>query len=186
MDTNNNRYSFPDLGGDGGIFTSSTNDLSIYPLPSALNCEGTVSALRYCYRLSNSDQFGNELTIFTLLTLEQNGTVFTVTNVIAVPSTPSGQICTGIPFSSAQRCCDTLPLDMVDQFHLPTSNFAFGLLLLDISLYRFSTFSVRVSHHRLSASPEVGSPAIGDTITVGDIVTDRSLRAFRFLLSESR
>lgn len=180
LDTSNNLYSLPDLQDFVGRRLSA-NEISIYSLPSMLNCSGTVSALRFCYYLSNTNQFGTEITVFTLLTLEQNNrTAFTVTNAIPVLSTPVDERC----FSFfGENCCDTFPLDTIDQFHLPASNFAFGLFVSDIRLYYSLVRRDQVAYHSLSVS-EIGSPSMGDRISVGSIVTDRFV-VFRFFISKS-
>lgn len=96
----------------------------IYPLPSSLNCKGTVSAVRYCYYYNFNDEVGNELPVFTLLTLKriESSLNFTITDAIGVFSTPSFQICT------RRYCCDSSRLIPTDRFGLPAPNFAFGIV----------------------------------------------------------
>jgi hypothetical protein len=195
----NNHYSLPDLEilddhqdvADNRNFLLSTlrNELNIFPLPPTLNCSGTVTEVRFCYR---SNQLGSEVLVFTLLTLEQIGQNFSIRNVINVRSTPTVDICTGsrILVLLVQYCCDTLQLDTTNQFNLPTPNFAFGiiarsgtrgfgggLLTFDAS---FSQYAVQVEHYR----PSSVDVAVGNTISVGNLTTGRRLRLFKFLLSK--
>ncbi len=103
LNTSTNRNTLPDLryGDDenvasirGGLLPS---DLDIYPVPSTLNCSGTVSAVEYCYAGLRSDvTYGTNHPVFTLLTLEQNGLTFRITGMISVHSTPTDQKCTDI------------------------------------------------------------------------------------------
>ena len=94
LDTANNRYLLPDLdieddsdvaSRSDGTFVSVTALIGedyIFPVPSALNCGGTVSAIQYCYigdRIGIRDQL-----VFTLLTLQQNSMDFTITDVGAL------------------------------------------------------------------------------------------------------
>ena len=95
-------------------------------IPSTLNCSGTVTAVEYCYRAGDS-QLGTEQLVFTLLTLQQSGTTFTIIDVIPISSTPTSDICTS-GVMDAQYCYDTLSLDMMNSFLLPTDNFSFGVV----------------------------------------------------------
>ena len=134
LDTIGDRYRLPDLGDGGvediaGILLFPVVPSFIYPIPSTLNCSGTVTAVQYCYR-ARDIQLGRELLVFTLLTLQQSGLNFTITDVIPIRSTPMSDICTqsSILFMGTfQYCCDILSLDMLDSFLLPAENFAFGV-----------------------------------------------------------
>ena len=197
LDTANNRYILPDLGirdeddvGDNrfNLFPSNTDVVYIFPLPSTLNCSGTVSAMQYCYGTSVNN-LGTEQLIFTLLTLEQNDLIFIINNTVVVRSTPSRDICTRREVViNFEYCCDTLSLEIADLFFLPVSNFAFGVIPVSILAYN-PTFSVNdpflVEHYRFPTSV-IGTPAVGNMFTLdgANLVTDRSLRLLQFFISK--
>ena len=152
----------------------------IYSVPSTqVNCSGTVSAVEYCYR-GSTGQLGTELLAFTLLTLEQNGLDFTITDRIEVRTTPRSQICTGdrLLFPSNQYCCDTTSLNMADHFILSASNFAFGITIptSSVSLLGYQSL-FQVAHYQAVI------PSVGSTFSVSNQVT-QGLRLLRFQLSE--
>lgn len=184
LNTSSNLYSLPSLEDTGRfIVPSATDEISIYPVPLGLNCSGTVLALGYCYRV-DSNQLETRNLIFTLLTLVQNELSLMVTDIIPVYSTPTDQTCDPVllPYAFNHYCCDFLLLNTVNQFSLPAPNFAFGIVISEISLLAFHPLlSIRVEHHRLSES---GLPAVGDTISVDNTTTDRSLRLFQFFISK--
>ena len=163
------------------LLPSLSNVVYIYPVPSTLNCSGTVSAVQYCYSVS-SGALGTEREVFTLLTLQQNGLNFVVSSVITVRSTPTGQICTR-GFLGIQYCCDIMALNPMDQFDLPAVNFAFGIIPED-SLLTFNTasFPQFVAEHYRQQETTV---AVGDTITFsGNTLTDRAFRLVQFFISK--
>ena len=133
LDQNRNQYFLPGLteGGDdpdGFIaanpfnFTLPEVQMYIYPLPASLNCNGTVSAVEYCYAYFNtSTRREEELLVFTLLTLEWNERNIRITDSIGIRSTPDQIKCTDF------FCCDATRLNLMDQFHLPARNFAFAI-----------------------------------------------------------
>ena len=179
LDTANNRYLLPDLdiGDDSDVARSAliSSDTStsvdyIFPVPSALNCSGTVSAIRFCY---TGDSIGTEQSVFTLLTLQQNNLDFTITDVIPVRSTPTTEICT-VGFllfvGTVQYCCDTLSLDMMDRFSLPAPNFAFGVLPEDSSLLTYhpsiSANSVFLVEHFRFPNTVIGTATSGSTFSL--------------------
>jgi hypothetical protein len=192
----NNSYSLPDLeilndqqnvfNNRHSIVPTFRDELLVFPLPSTLNCGGTVSAVRYCYS-SFDFELGSEKLIFTLLTLEQNGQNFIIRNVINATSTPTVDICTEQDMDFEQRyCCDTLQLDAANKFNLPTPNFAFGIIgradQLGLGdLFTFDNNSpYEVEHYR----PSSADVAVGNTISVGSLSTDRQLTLSKFIISK--
>ena len=190
LDAANNLYYFPNLprleGNDGIVagaalvntYTSSVGGVTyIYPVPlTQMNCSGTVLTVEYCYR-GSTGQLGNELLAFTLLTLEQNGLNFTITDRIEVRTTPRSQICTE-SISNIQYCCDTTSLNMADHFILPASKFACGIAIppSSVSLLGYQHL-FQVAHYQTVI------PSVGSTFPVGNQVTQGS-RVLRFHLSE--
>ena len=196
LDAANNLYYLPNLpeGNDGAValsallyIPSSAGVTYIYPVPSTqVNCSGTVSAVEYCYRGSDG-QLGTELLAFTLLTLEQNGLNFRITDRIEIQTTPRSQICTGSLFS-IQYCCDAISLNMADHFPLPAPNFAFGIAIptSNVSLLGFRS-SLQVAHYQVAhyQVAQTVIPSVGSTFSVGnqDQVT-RGLRLLRLHMSK--
>ena len=192
LDAANNLYYFPNLpqleGNDGTVAdaalsgsysTSFSGRTYIYPVSlTQVNCSGTVSAIKYCYMYKgNSRQLGNELLAFTLLTLEQNGLNFRITDRIEVRTTPRSQICTERS-SLSQYCCDTTSLNMVDHFILPASNFAYGIAIPPVGVRLLgSNYPCHQVYKPQYQTLNVGSTFVGIQITQG-------LRILRFHLSE--
>ena len=194
LDAANNLYYFPSLRGplegsdaivaDLALFNTYASSIGgvayIYSVPSTqVNCSGTVSAVEYCYRGSDG-QLGTELLAFTLLTLEQNGLNFRVTDGIEVRTIPHSQICAE-SFSNIQYCCDTTSLNMADHFILPAPNFAFGIAIPTSSVCLLGYQRLfQVAHYQKA---QTVIPNVGSTFSVGNQVT-QGLRALRFRLSE--
>ena len=159
----------------------------IFPLPPDMNCSGTVSSLRFCYTASSSflDQ---EQLAFTLLIMKRNGLDLNITKSIAVRSTPREGICTR---ELIQYCCDTVSLDLMDRFSLPSENFTFGISSLDstVRLLEYSDFhfpSLQVEHYRIP-NLDFPTPSVGSVYTLEDsdsLETDRGLRLFQFIIGK--
>ena len=165
------------------MFPSVTSEDYIIPVPSALNCSGTVSAIRYCY---TGDSIGTEQSVFTLLTLQQNNLDFNITDVIPVMSTPTNEICTERSYFWRKRqfCCDTLPLEMMDRFSLPVQFFAFGVIPTNnLLMYSIIFPSFRVEHYRYAHSV-IGTPTTGNTIPLNTRGSDRALFLLQFFISK--
>ncbi len=205
LDANNSRYTLPDLGyGDDenvasmarseGLSTGASN--VAMPIPSTLNCSGTVTAVEFCYFRVVRDsviEYGTEYPLLTLLTLEQNNTfTFTVTNRINISSTPTPEICTDVIFDIApldvyRYCCDSMELNVTDHFNLPAPNFAIGMS---------STFQLLQPAYRLDSRPEFrveqysndgsasSEPLTEDTFTLSRLRTQQTLRLFQFVISK--
>ena len=177
---NTDFYTLPDLSmtAFGFISPLRTDDILIYPLPPTLNCRGTVTKVLYKYGISNS-LLGTDHLIFTILTLKQNGLSLTVTDVIPIHSTPTNQKCIRAPKFSF--CLDIMPFGPENQFHLPASNFAFGIIPTDISLLAYRPIvPIRVGHHRLNSSGLNSQ----DTISVDNTTLDLTLRFLKFIISK--
>ena len=156
----------------------------IYPIPSTLNCSGTVAAVGYCYRAGNS-QLGTQQLVFTLLTLQQDTFDFTITDVIEIRSTPTSDNC--IQISMTQYCCDILSLDMMDSFLLPAENFAFGVVTSSSLLgFNGQLVSEYIVEHFEYVQASFSTPVIGNTIalTMSNEVSDRTLRLLTFYISK--
>ena len=89
-----------------------------------LNCNGTVSEIRYCYFSDNPP--ASKVEIFTLLTLERAGMVFNVDSSVTVFNSSSAENCTMA--TEGYYCCESLELVSENQFRLPALNFAFGIV----------------------------------------------------------
>lgn len=197
LDDNNNRYFLPDLpitdheaaASVGEVFyISDENVVYIFPVPSMLDCGGTVVGLRYCYAHFDDEtfEFDDELLdIFTLLILEQGiGPRFKVIDTYTVRSTPNPQICTQRLFGEdffVRYCCETSQLD---KFRLPDNNFAFGMAeAMPLLRYVFNE-DFLVEHYRFRANL-LPPPVVGTVYPrglVGDITVNETLRIFQFFI----
>lgn len=172
------------------FFRSDADVVYIYPLPDDLNCQGEVSAVRFCYA-SEDAYFGTQQPVMTLLTMSQSSLTFDITNAILIHSTPSEQICTTSLFSRSELCCDTVRLNAQDRFSLPSANFAFGIIRANITVellgyLKQKHFDLVVEHYRffLSLFP---TPAVGNSYTMArddNIKTDNTLRLLQFVMGK--
>ncbi len=203
LDASNNRYTLPDLGYEDDENVASIGEnlagadegtVEIYPVPSTLNCGGTVSVVEFCYArrvalVNNMIAYGTDYQIFTLLTLERNGLSVEITNMIDVHSTPTTEKCTDRRFNFVfvRYCCDSMVLDMADQFSLPGSNIAFGIIPNNLLRYRSDRFpELRVEQYSFPTSDQSSTPAVGDTFTLTDDNrrTDVGVALFQFVISK--
>ena len=158
----------------------------VYSIPSSgLGCKGTVTAVEFCYKITNY-RINNAPTdgylVFTLSKLSQNGRFFTVEDSIPVNSKPDRVKCMGFGNSGRDYnyCCDSMRLHTADQFQLPAENFAFGITTPSAwtNLQRFQT------KYRLEQfQKQFSFLSTGFTYDFGRAFTDE-LRAFRFHLSK--
>ena len=177
LDINNSRYTLPGFPSaveelDTPHLLTSGLQMYIYAIPPdpPLNCSGTVSGFGYCYR-----QRGNSTSAFTLLTMQQAGTSFTITNSIKVRTTQRSQ-CIG------EYCCDSFQLRTEDLFTLPMADFAFGIvpLLAPLGFNPESFPQYRVEHYR--ADVQGLTLETRDMVEGGSLLTDRTLRLFQFFI----
>ncbi len=163
LDASNGRYTVPGLGDIGNVSAAITigqrleqefrNNASLFPVPSTLNCSGTVSALEFCYSPQDIT-FGTNYTVFTLLVLEQGGLTFAINRSIPVYIIPTAQKCIDQPSENItfHFCCDSMHLDMADQFSLPAPNFAFGITPTEFNQLRYRDNSLQVVQYNVRAS----------------------------------
>ncbi len=173
----------PDIDVDPNTLRS-TEDTSaatviIYPVSSnSLDCNGIVTRVEYCY-----NKVGASMTnIFTLLILRENADMFRITRVMLIPRPPStDETCIGM------ICCGSHNFTSVEQFELPISNFAFGVIdpmgghLLGFHSTRteFQTLQYHITTSSLSLN-------VNATITksVSSKLEDRTLRIMRFVVGK--
>ncbi len=103
----------------GDIESTYPATVIIYPVTlNSLDCNGIVTGVEYCYRRADLNS-----NIFTLLILRENADTFRITRVMLIPRPPStDETCNGM------ICCGSHSFTSVEQFELPISNFAFGVI----------------------------------------------------------
>lgn len=105
LDTANGHYYLPDIPIESDeevanmeeyLRRSESNTAYIFPITTAVNCSGTVSAIRFCYAVHCLHFAFNQMQqIFKLAFLEVGeGPSFTITDALDVTSTPTHDICT--------------------------------------------------------------------------------------------
>ena len=169
------------------VLQLSDNDINIYPVPSPLNCSGTVLSLEHCYFGGMEDiLYGRDNLLFTLLILEQDGLTFRITDTIDVHGTPTSEKC--LDRFSWRVCCDSFVLENMNHSLLPTSSFAFGIVPSSVArLVRYTGAdapSFTAEQYNLP-SFALNRQAIGETITVRR--NDRStlpVLYFQFVISK--
>lgn len=154
--------------------------LHIFPVNPSLECNGTASALEFCYKEDDESHFFEERNLFTLLLLQQDSSSFTVTNVIEVRTTPRQEICLNYEFNARTvwYCCDSFQLDAADMFDLPSPNFAYAFT------YSPSTRSIleycpTAPHYKYSYT---GVPTVGRVLTTNSDQWKNSSEVGGFLM----
>ena len=133
--------------------------------------------MRFFYNPMLVDQ--SSRVVFTLLTLEQNGLSFVITDKINHSEQASAN-CTTLAGSSQMICSDTMILDEDSIFSLPVDNFAFGIV--SSSLYAMRFFELpefRVEHYRFDHESPFPNGVSNFTLN-GSIRNDRALRLVEF------
>ena len=199
LDSDTNTFALPNLEfNDEDIVNMSEDFLAdfavrIFPVPSTLDCGGTVVSVEHCYaRREDQVVFGAASLVSRLLILEQNDFDFSITDVIEVHSTPTAEKCTffvnsvGIEF---QVCCDTMPLNPTHQFLLPALNFSFGIVpvgnIFTVRLNENSFPELIADQYRFNIT-DLGSLTVGETLTPSDmdLSTSLALTILQFIISK--
>ncbi len=203
LDTSTNTYFIPDIhsevtGGsaqrrDQGIasqsgdYSSSSSDLYLYQIPPALNCQGTVTALEFCYFTLNIN-LGAEVSVLRFYTMEVTGDTARITSTMDLSSELNSQKCTSVTTGSDVRnyCCETQSLDIGDYFLLPASNFAFGIRPFNptgVGLLAFRSSSQIIAEYFVFDSATTLSLGVGDTLQLPQSASTRlALRLVNFVI----
>ena len=197
LDSTRNGYTLPDLdygdaegvaGDRDRVVRSNSSWVDVFSVPSALNCSGTVMALDYCYA-GWPDQ---ETKVFTVLTLKQVNLTFKITNKINVHV---NSLTNCYSRDTEQKppfyyCCESLSLNITEQFHLPASNFALAIVpatsVIRQLRHRVEFFpEYRVEQYNFSKS-DLNALAVGDnfTLTSADRTVEMALGFFKFEISK--
>ena len=160
--------------GEGANLTTSqdgfTYIFTIPPESPLRNCSGTVVSLQYCYQARDSDRNGNRK-VFDLLSLTQNGTQFTVDRKITRQARPQNNRCTDPNSRGIQQiCCEITELNIYDRFHIPSSNFAFGVVITNVNVrpLAFTTSALEYRVEQYQAALGANKPLLGSTFTLAD------------------
>ncbi len=131
MDTVNNKYYLPDLGGRATVLgytwqPSVPGATYIYDVDeSTLNCSGTVTAVEFCYVRTSASRRN----VFDLLILtRQDSNSIRVTKSIPISFHPASDQCDS---SDSSKCCDIMTLTEQNQFNISISNFLIGMVNVD-------------------------------------------------------
>ncbi len=149
----------------------------IYPVTSnSLDCTGTITGVEYCYK-----RVGMASNIFTLLILRENTEMFRIARVIPIPRPPStDETCNGM------ECCGLHSFTSTEQFELPISNFAFGVL--DPSggheLFGFHNTLVEFQTSQYHYTASSLSLNVNATISKSECLEGRTLRIVRFVVGK--
>ncbi len=150
-------------------FTESRNSTAyIYTDFSELDCRGTVTGIKFCYKirrkLSPPYVIGTSWPIFSLSVMRRRGTSFFVSKVTKVYSRPtnSNMICTR-PYVEFNYCCDHVVLDGDMEFEFPRPSLAIAITVLDFraSLLGWNsnfTTEYNVKHYKVASSPQFTNP----------------------------
>ena len=127
--------------GDGANLTTLSVDARttfIFTTPPESACSGIVTAFQYCYHLTVNSSRRN---IFRFLSLSRNGLSFTVNIRYArrAPS-PTNITCSYNPSTEEKTCCVTRSIRSQMQFPITSSNYTFGVVMLEDNSARLLTF----------------------------------------------
>ena len=144
---------------------------TIPPESPLRNCSGTVVSLQYCYQARSSD-IGPRKTrsVFNLLFLTQNSMNFTVDRKTTIQARPRGSKCTEPDRGIVQICCEITSLtglSIYNRFHIPSSNFAFGVTIGNENV-RPLTFTSTTEYHvqQYKAALGANKPSLRSTFTL--------------------
>ena len=181
----NARYSRTWQGGRSLIRQNEVNGTTfIYTTPPEPSCSGTVLALQYCYQTKNNQIGDTDREFFRFLHLSRSGYHFTVDDLIIVKTSPQWDYCTNL-WSDQSICCDISTFAENDQFHIPASNYTFGVVIRNDNIrpLAFSSTSMEYQFPHFQASNNSG-PDIGAQFSLrpGDFQSPGSLLLLRFLI----
>ena len=206
LNVTSNQFSLPNVLDEAGFQYSpavpdrvvsilNKNMVYVFPIPELLNCRGTASAIRYCYRVYTHTEGEYPKAIeFSLLAMEQIAEhSFRTDRVIAIYSAPTSQLCTehfvpSVAETYYRYCCDSMSLNTIDTFRLPASNFAFGIVYDSNTALVFLTSSTGLKVERYSeAKGLVSSPPVEGTeytFSPSSRETNNTLLLFQFYISK--
>ena len=156
----------------------------IYTTPPEPLCSGTVLAFEFCYqtRIDQISYTATDRESFRFLHLSRNGYRFTVNDLITVTTSPQWNYCTHF-WWNRWICCDTTTVN--DQFHIPASNYTFGVVIIN-DIIRPLTFSSKYQFPHFQARPSGNNngPVMGDEFILepGDLKNESSLLLLRLLI----
>ena len=161
----------------------------IYTTPPEPSCSGTVLALQYCYQANRNRLGQTNVTFFRFLHLNRSGYHFIVNGSITMRTSPHEEYCSVINISNRwfpYICCDTTTLLTNDQFHIPASNYTFGVVIRknNIRPLAFSSMEYQFPHFQARPIDDDEGPGIGVDFTLGpgDFQSSGSLLLLRFLI----
>ena len=166
--------------------TTPNNELYIYHVPNLnASCYGTVTAIEYCYRYSQTVAGSGQVTFsYTVLILEGAGFNFLINRTYTIQSHGS----VGSPHCNRSgdqvTCCD---VTNIENFILP-SNFAFG-----VTSDQGNTNGVTLlGFHQLEYGVDVGllntaglTLSVGSTIWNG-LTAPRGIRMLWFIIGKHK
>ena len=181
----NARYSRSLLGGQSLIRQNAARGTTfIYTTPPEPSCSGTVLAFEFCYQTKNNQisYTATDREIFRFLHLSRNGYRFTVNDLITVTTSPQWNYCTYL-WGDQWICCNITTVN--DQFHIPASNYTFGVVIIN-DIIRPLTFSSKYQfpHFQARPSDDNNEPVMGDEFILepGDLKNESSLLLLRLLI----
>ena len=176
-------------GGGANLTTSRNGVTYIFTIPAESaerNCTGNVVAMQYCYETGNGQIGSNEINVFNFLHMNRNGLAFTVTDSFTEQTSPQNSFCTTPTGRVLPICCDTVTLNVMDQFQLPTTSYTYALMIInnDARPLAFVPSATEYRHEQLQAHLGISAPSPGNIITLGQntVITDESLLLLRFII----
>lgn len=111
--------------------TGSVRRTSVFTIPEQSadrDCNGTITAIQYCYDARNF-RVGRTVNVFNLLLLTRNTRrlLFDVDSSLSLYTTLREDICTATS-SSRSACCDTFEIQSIDeQIQLTSSSLLYAI-----------------------------------------------------------
>ena len=124
----------------------------VFTTPPEATCNGTVLALEFCY-LAFDGEIDRRRDFFNFASLTRNGLQFTVIDFdpFEINTNAEAAICSFLVDDGDDRqyiCCETQTLPADEQFQIPSSDYAFGVVVLgDTDESLLLTFSGAVNTH---------------------------------------
>ena len=152
----------------GDVVETALGLINIFTIPSVPSqCNGTVTALEFCYRAHSGYLNTSELhNVFEFLSVTRDGHLFNIIYSFTVQSAPQSSYCSP-RLNGDSDCCDTFVLPREQWFKIP-STFGVYIPSSDRNLLAIPFFAVNLNIEKFQTVVVEGR-ATGEPISLPDI-----------------
>ena len=167
--------------------TDRTGVTFVYTTPPEPGCTGILVALQYCYQARVNDIGSYDQRVFRFLSLRRDALQLTVENRITAMSLPQDNICSVSPGEDGRIiCCDTTTLSKYNQLNIKSSNYTFGVVILNGNIQPLAFNKKHQFPHFRTRPSGNGGPSVGATfgVTVDELQSDATLLLLRLIIGK--